>query len=180
MAISTHLAIFISSLLLLPLAFSSIAAAYGDNYEAPKQKKTDIVVEGMVYCQSCDNYGSWSLSKAEPIASAKISVICKNEYDQVSYYKAFETNGKGYFFAELKEYKMGNSILEHPLQSCKVKLVSSPLENCNLLSNVNYGMDGSPLLYEKKRLYRKDRDVVIYAAGPLAFRPAQCPAPTHY
>ncbi|XWS65812.1 hypothetical protein CRYUN_Cryun05aG0145700 [Craigia yunnanensis] len=173
---SSHLAAFISSLLLLPLAFPSIAA-YGD---IPHEKKTEVVVEGMVYCQSCDNYGSWSLSKAEPIASAKVSVICKNKKDQVSFYKAFETDGNGYFFAELEGFRINHSLLDHPLQSCRVKLVSSPLENCNLLSNINYGPYGSPLRYESKRLYRKDYEVVIYAAGPLAFRPAHCPAPTHY
>ncbi|XP_022744718.1 non-classical arabinogalactan protein 30-like [Durio zibethinus] len=173
---SSHLAVFISSLLLLPLAFRSIDA-YGD---IPQEKKTEVVVEGMVYCQSCDNYGPWSLSKAEPIASAKVSVICKNSKDKVSFYKAFETDGNGYFFAELEGFKMSHSLLDHPLQSCHVKLISSPLENCNALLNVNYVLYGSPLRYESKRLYRKDYEVVIYAAGPLAFRPAHCPAPTHH
>ncbi|XP_022764974.1 non-classical arabinogalactan protein 30-like [Durio zibethinus] len=175
MASSSHLAVFISSLLLLPLVFPSIAA-YGDLL---KEMKTEVVVEGMVYCQSCDYYGSWSLLKAEPIASAKVSVICKNKKDQVSFYKAFETDGNGYFFAELEGFQMSHSLLDHPLQSCNVRLVSSPLENCNLLSNINNGLYGSPLRYESKRLYRKDYEAVIYAAGPLAFRPAHCPAPTH-
>ncbi|KAJ0102983.1 hypothetical protein Patl1_06659 [Pistacia atlantica] len=26
----------------------------------------------MVYCQSCEHYGTWSLSEAETIASAKV------------------------------------------------------------------------------------------------------------
>ncbi|XVE69464.1 hypothetical protein DITRI_Ditri09bG0154400 [Diplodiscus trichospermus] len=172
----SHLAFIISSLLLLPLAFASIAA-YGD---ISPEKKSKVAVEGMVYCQSCDNYGSWSLSKAEPIASATVSVICKNNKDQVSFYKAFETDGKGYFFAELEGLQMSNSLSDHPILSCRVKLVSSPLEKCNLLSNVNYGLYGSPLRYERKKLYRKDYEVEIFAAGPLAFRPAHCPAPTHY
>ncbi|OMP07098.1 hypothetical protein COLO4_07629 [Corchorus olitorius] len=45
------------------------------------------------------------------------------------------------------------TLLDHPLQSCSVKLVSSPDENCN------NGIDGSPLRYE----------------GPVAFRPAPSP-----
>ncbi|KAE8726770.1 hypothetical protein F3Y22_tig00006230pilonHSYRG00016 [Hibiscus syriacus] len=144
---TTYLALLISSLLLLPLALTA--------YETvPQEKKTEVVVEGMVYCQSCDTYGSWSLSKAEPIASAKVRVVCRNQRGRVSFYTAFETDAKGYFFAEL--------------------------EGCNMMSNVNYGLYGSPLRYESKRLYRKDYDVVIYAAGPLAFRPAHFPAPTHY
>ncbi|XVF40775.1 hypothetical protein PTKIN_Ptkin01aG0142900 [Pterospermum kingtungense] len=173
----SHLAVFISSLLLLSLGFPSVAA-YGDNI--PQKNNSEVVVEGVVYCQSCDNYGSWSLSKGQPIASAKVSVICKNSKNQVSFYKAFETDGNGYFFAQFKGFQMSHSLLDHPLQACHVKLVSSPLDNCNLLSNINNGLYGSPLRYESKRLYRKDYDVVIYAAGPLAFRPAHCPAPTHY
>ncbi|MBA0841718.1 hypothetical protein Goarm_004201 [Gossypium armourianum] len=168
-----HLSFFI---LLLPLAFPS-AFSYEAN---PQPKKTQVVIEGMVYCQSCDNYGSWSLSKAKPIASAKVSVICKNQRGQVSYYKASETDGNGYFFAELQGFEMSHLLLDHPLQSCVVKLVESPLEGCNVLSNINYGLYGSPLRYENKRFYRKDYDVVIYAAGPLAFRPAHCDAPTNH
>lgn len=173
---SNNLTIVISSLLLLQLAFT----AFADNEYAPAaEQKVDVVVEGMVYCQSCKNFGTWSLSDAEPIPSAKVSVICKNQRDQVSYYKAFETDGNGYFFAEIEGFKMSHYLLEHPLQSCLVKLVSSPLENCSLLSNLNYGMYGAPLRYEKKKLMGRNYEAVIYAAGPLAFRPADCPT-IHY
>lgn len=143
-------------------------------------KKVDVVVEGMVYCQSCKHFGTWSLSEAEPIPSAKVSVVCKNHRDQVSYYKAFETDGNGYFYGELEGFKLSNYLFDHPLQSCNVKLVSSPLENCSLLSNVNYGMYGAPLHFEKKTLAGRNYEAVIYTAGPLAFRPANCPPTTHY
>ncbi|KAF3433364.1 hypothetical protein FNV43_RR24466 [Rhamnella rubrinervis] len=179
MAHSSQLLILISSLLLLPLAFPS-TTAYEDASTKPVEKKTDVVVEGMVYCQSCESFGTWSLSGAEPLPSAKLSVICKRDNGQVSFYKVFETNSKGYFYAILEGFKMSNYILDHPLQSCHVKLVSSPHENCNLLSNVNYGLNGSPLRYEKKRLQGKSYEAVIYAAGPLAFRPAHCSPDTHY
>ncbi|KAE8712019.1 sorting and assembly machinery component 50-like protein B-like [Hibiscus syriacus] len=130
----------------------------------------------MVYCQSSDSYGSVSLSKAEPIASAKVSAVCKNQRGQVNFYKAFETDPKDYFFAEFQGYEMSHSLLDHPLQSCVVNLVGSPLVSCNVISNVNNSLLGSPLRYQSKRLHRKDYDVVIYAAGPLAFRPPHCPA----
>ncbi|KAJ0045863.1 hypothetical protein Pint_06560 [Pistacia integerrima] len=142
------------------------------------ERKVDVVVEGMVYCQSCEHYGTWSLSEAETIASAKVSVICKNEKDQVSYYKSFQTNDNGYFYAQLEGFKMNNCLVEHPLQSCSVKLLSSPLENCSLLSNVNYGMYGASLRYERKKLFGKSYEAVIYAAGPLAFRPSNCSTTT--
>ncbi|ONI24673.1 hypothetical protein PRUPE_2G254400 [Prunus persica] len=89
---SRRLIILISTLL-IPLAFPSIAATeYDPKKPEEAQKKIDVVVEGMIYCQSCDHYGTWSLTDAEPIPSAKVSVICNNHKDQVSFYKAFVTD----------------------------------------------------------------------------------------
>lgn len=177
MACSSQLIVLISSLLLLPLAFPS-AAAYED--ASAVEKKIDVVVEGIVYCQSCESFGTWSLSGAEPIPSAKVSVICKRNNEQVTFYKVFETDSKGYFYGPLEGFKMSNYLLDHPLQACHLKLVSSPDEKCNLLTNVNNGLNGSPLRYENKSLQGKNYEAVIYAAGPLAFRPAHCSPNTHY
>ncbi|KAL0401170.1 UNVERIFIED_CONTAM: Non-classical arabinogalactan protein 31 [Sesamum latifolium] len=138
------------------------------------EKAVDVVVEGTVYCQSCKNYGTWTVEGAKPIQAATISVICKDHRNRVSYYKACETDKNGYFYAELKGFKMGHSFLDHPLHSCKVKLVSSPLQTCNHLTNVNYGLYGAPLRYEDKRIFGNNYEAVIYAAGPLAFRPGHC------
>ncbi|KAL6990864.1 hypothetical protein U1Q18_008987 [Sarracenia purpurea var. burkii] len=161
------------SLLLLSLAFSFVAA----NEQVPAKaadRNVSVVVEGMVYCQSCEREGTWSLSGAEPIPAAKVSVICRDYRTRLSYYKAFETDAYGYFYADLEGFKMSHYLLDHPLTSCRVKLVSSPLESCNLFSNVNYGLNGSPLRYENKRLLGKNYEAVIYAAGPLAFGPPHC------
>ncbi|KAJ8650941.1 hypothetical protein MRB53_003964 [Persea americana] len=75
---------------------------------------------------------------------------------------------------------MKHDYLDHPLQACTVHLLSSPHPQCNLLSNVNSGIDGSPLRYERKRLSGENYEVVLYAAaGPLAFRPSNCPPKIH-
>ncbi|XP_061351757.1 non-classical arabinogalactan protein 30-like [Gastrolobium bilobum] len=158
--------------LLLVVAFPNIEAGE----DAPKitEKKVDVVVEAMVYCQSCEHFGTWSLTGAKPIPSAKVSVTCKNNKGHVSYYKVFDTDKNGYLYAPLEGFKMQNYILDHPLQSCYVKLVWSPLESCSLLSNVNYALNGAPLRYENKKLHGSIYEAVIYAAGPLAFRPSDC------
>ncbi|KAF5752588.1 pistil-specific extensin-like protein [Tripterygium wilfordii] len=175
---SNHFFPIISSiLLLLPLAFPSLAAYETTPIKTP-ETHIDVVVEGMVYCQSCDHYGSWSMVGAEPVPSAKVSIICKNHKNKVSFYKAYETDGTGYFYAHLDGFKMTH-YLDHPLQSCHVKLVSSPLENCNLLSNVNYGLYGAPLRYGT-RSFGRNYEAIVYSAGPLAFHPAHCPPTTHY
>ena len=182
---SSQLIVLASSLLLLSLAFPTISAneTVPGNKTVPSnkttEKKTEVVVEGIVYCQSCEHTGTWSLSGATPIPSAKVSVICKDHQDRVNFYKVFVTNPNGYFYAELDGFKMGNPLLDHPLQGCQVKLVSSPVENCNLLTNVNHGLYGAPLRYENKRLVGQTYEAVIYAAGPLAFRPAHCPFTAH-
>ncbi|KAJ7959618.1 Pollen Ole e 1 allergen/extensin [Quillaja saponaria] len=170
---SRHMVIFVTSLILLPMAFASIEAV--DDAPATVEKTIDVVVEGMVYCQSCEHFGTWSLTGAKPIPSAKVSVTCKNHKGQVNYYKVFETDKNGYLHAILEGFKMSHYILDHPLHSCYVKPVWSPLENCSLLSNVNYGLNGAPLRYENKRSLGRNYEAVIYAAGPLAFRPSQCP-----
>ncbi|KAK4579570.1 hypothetical protein RGQ29_029298 [Quercus rubra] len=159
---STQLLILFSSLMLFQLTLPTITSA-------EPEKKID----------HCEHSGSWSLSEAKPIPAANISVICKNYKDQVSYYKVFETDGNGYFYAQLEGFTMSQCLVEHPLQSSHVKPVSSPLKDCNLLTNINYGLYGSPLRFEGKKLYGSNYEAVIYAAGPLAFRPDHCPSPTH-
>ncbi|KAJ6350401.1 hypothetical protein OIU78_006549 [Salix suchowensis] len=175
---SNQLPIAICSLLLVSVAFVSATAHYETTPTEPVEKQLDVVVEGMVYCQSCIYSGSWSLTGAEPIPSAQVSVTCKNVKKEVTYYKAFETDAHGYFYALLDEFKMSDNILDHPLHGCRVKLVSSSLANCSLPSNVNYGLYGSPLRFENKILRGSHYRAVIYAAGPLAFRQSGCPPET--
>ncbi|PIA37534.1 hypothetical protein AQUCO_03000244v1 [Aquilegia coerulea] len=143
---------------------------------AEKQKKINVVVEGMVYCQSCKYYGTWSLTDAKPIPSAKVSVTCKNHKNIVTFYKIFVTDEGGYFYAPLDGYKMDDYVLDHPLHSCEVRLVASPLPTCNSPTNINYGLNGASLRYENKRIFGSNYEAVIYAAGPLAFRPGYCPS----
>ncbi|XP_010693071.2 non-classical arabinogalactan protein 30 [Beta vulgaris subsp. vulgaris] len=173
--------LFLLSVLVLALAFSY---ANADGYEtktksypkpyAPTTKVTDVVVEGIVYCQSCKYAGAWSLDEAKPIAGAHISVICRNQKDRISYYKAYTTNGDGYFYAKLQGFSMKHQLLDHPLQACVVKLVSSPIDSCDVFTNINYGVNGAKLRYENKKIMTKNYEAVIYAAGPLAFRPDHC------
>ncbi|CAI9091760.1 OLC1v1026869C1 [Oldenlandia corymbosa var. corymbosa] len=164
------------SMLLLSLAALACAIPSDKGHNLPGKiiKEVDAVVEGLVYCQSCQHYGTWSLTRATPIANATISVLCINYRKIVIFYKAFQTDAKGYFYAELKGFKMVHPLIDHPLHSCHVKIVSSPLESCNVLTNVNYGLHGASLRYENKKLVGSSYEAVVYATGPFAFRPAQC------
>ncbi|KAK6135785.1 hypothetical protein DH2020_030480 [Rehmannia glutinosa] len=136
------------------------------------EKFKDVVVEGLVLCQSCEQYGTDDVDGAKPIEAATVRVICKFRRNGFVYDKTFETDKNGYFYGELKDLKI--SSLEQPLRSCKVKLVSSPLSTCNLLTNVHNGLNGAPLRYEDKKITGTNYEAVVYAAGPLAFAPANC------
>ncbi|XP_077217481.1 non-classical arabinogalactan protein 30-like [Tasmannia lanceolata] len=163
---------------LLLLAFTSFGSTQASYNEV--KEMAEVVMEGVVYCQTCQSFGTWSLAGAEPIASAKVGVVCKDYKDRVSFYKSFTTDTNGYFYAQLEGFQMKHYYLDHPLQSCTVHLISSPRIDCNLLTNVNHGIDGSPPRYEKKTLSGTNYEAIIYASGPLAFRPANCPVKTHY
>uniref|UniRef100_A0A7N0RES6 Pollen Ole e 1 allergen and extensin family protein n=1 Tax=Kalanchoe fedtschenkoi TaxID=63787 RepID=A0A7N0RES6_KALFE len=134
----------------------------------------NVVVEGVVSCQNCKLHGSWNLDGAIPIPKAKVSVQCRDHKGRVAYYKSVETDSKGYYYAQLDNFKMSHYLLDHPLHACKVKLVSSPNKDCNIPTNINYGMNGAPLSYHNKAVKGTRYEAVIYSAPPLAFRPTKC------
>ncbi|CAI0415706.1 unnamed protein product [Linum tenue] len=170
---NSHLITVCSLLLLFVLPSMAVQPKYHHAPTTP-QKKSDVVVEGVVYCQSCKYAGSWSLTGAKTIPSARVSVTCKNSRHQVSFYKAYQADKHGYFYAQLDGFKLSHGVLDHPLQACTVKLLSSPLATCNVRTNLNYGIDGAKLRSEGKVLRSPHYEAVIYAAGPLAFRPETC------
>lgn len=56
-----------SALLVLFVSALSLTQA------SDEENQEDVAVEDMVYCQSCDRFGSWSLSGSTPIEMAKVS-----------------------------------------------------------------------------------------------------------
>lgn len=179
---SNQLAFPVYTLLVLALAvFPSISAEkynvfyFGKN-NAP-EKNINVVVESMVYCQSCDLVGSEKLSYDNPINGATVSVFCNNKNNAVKYYKTFETKENGHLYAELKGFMISKNELELPINSCYVRLVSSPNVYCDFPTNVNYGHNGSRLRYENNTISGAHYQAEVYAAGPLAFSPARCTPP---
>ncbi|KAL3572372.1 hypothetical protein D5086_026276 [Populus alba] len=106
-----------------------------------------IGIEGFVLCKQGSNY--------TPIEGAVIRIAC-TAVDQYGYKKVpfscltEATNAKGYYFKTLPALK---------LTECKAYLESSPLKTCNVPTDMNYGITGSPLsayhiLHDKKiKLY---------------------------
>jgi hypothetical protein len=139
-----------------------------------------VKVEGMVYCQSCAQRNTHSLEGAKPLPKAEVSVICHDAKNRVMVrcHRAV-ANDNGYFLAELDETKVSDFYMGDPRKACYVRLRASPDFECNNPTNINYSsLEGAPLRDEGKRWADHDYYNVMYAAGPLAFRPAICP-PKH-
>ncbi|CAO2185795.1 unnamed protein product [Urochloa humidicola] len=152
-------------------------AAYGSD----KKKKLVVVrVEGLVVCQSCAKQRSQSLDGAAPLPGARVTVTCRDRKNRVMAWRAPAADYNGYFHAEFGVERAGDFLGEDPREACFVRLLSSPDAKCNGVTNVNGGVEGARLRDEGKR-WEDDRGIenVVYAAGPLAFKPGMC-VPTHH
>uniref|UniRef100_A0A0E0JEG2 Uncharacterized protein n=1 Tax=Oryza punctata TaxID=4537 RepID=A0A0E0JEG2_ORYPU len=146
---------------------------------AQQSDKVLVRVEGQVYCQSCEHRNSWSLAGAKPLRRAEVSVTCRDAKNRAAWWRLAVADESGYFLAEFGVTKVSDFLDANPREACYVRLLSSPDCKCNSLTNINAGMVGAPLREEGKRWPGQGYDNVVYAAGPLAFRPANCP-PKHY
>jgi len=134
----------------------------------------------MVYCQSCAHIGSWSLTGARPLPSAKVGISCRDHKNRVGFYKSVKTDSNGYFYCPLEGLEMKRYYKGEFGRACTVRLLSSPAGECNLLTNINGGIEGSALRDVNKTVVGKGYKAVVYSTGPLAFRPGRCPPLVHY
>ncbi|BAD68108.1 hypothetical protein [Oryza sativa Japonica Group] len=141
--------------------------------------KVLVRVEGKVYCQSCEHRNSWSLDGARPLRGAEVSVTCRDAKNRAAWWRLAVADESGYFLAEFGVTRASDFLGADPRGACYARLLSSPDRKCDGLTNINAGMVGAPLRDEGKRWPGQGYDNVVYAAGPLAFRPANCP-PKHY
>lgn len=150
-------------------------------HDDEKKKLVVVRVEGVVLCQSCAKRGSQSLAGAAPLPGAKVTVTCRDWKNRVMAYRRAVADSNGYFHAEFGVQPADKYWKANPRGACFVRLLSSPDAECNVVTNILGGMEGAPLRDEGKRWTdgRGFRNVV-YAAGPLAFRPRKCAPTYHY
>ncbi|XP_042521038.1 non-classical arabinogalactan protein 30-like [Macadamia integrifolia] len=123
-----------------------------------------VAVEGVVYCKSCKYSGSETLTDAKTILGAVVKLECNN----TKHVKTVEgeTDKNGYFFIEGPK-----TVTTYGVHKCKVFLVSSPLALCNKKTNLNDGVSGATLVYEKTKV---SLSYALYKVGPFAFEPPKC------
>ncbi|CAN6469762.1 unnamed protein product [Victoria cruziana] len=171
-------------LLSLLLALISLSSAFLQLVSCDQEKDDDaetVVVQGMIYCQSCKFRGTRSLESAVPLPGAKVSIQCRDHKGRVGFFKVLTADKGGYAMGELK-HPFFKKLARHkmkPATSCTARLIYSPDSDCDMVSNmVNRGMDGCHLHYSKGISYR-GRQADLYDFGPLAFRPSNCVPRVH-
>uniref|UniRef100_A0ACD5VCE4 Uncharacterized protein n=1 Tax=Avena sativa TaxID=4498 RepID=A0ACD5VCE4_AVESA len=139
-------------------------------------KKLAVKVEGMVYRQGCAHRNTWRLDGAAPLPGARVTVTCRDRKNRVMAWRAAKADRNGYFLADFGEGPPAAAYFRgDPAKACFVRLLASPDRKCDDLTTVNHGIAGAPLRHEGKG--SPAQGYVVYAAGPLAFRPRKC-APT--
>ncbi|XP_022770871.1 proline-rich protein 1-like [Durio zibethinus] len=135
---------------------------YGTKPEG-NENRLSIGVQGLILCKSGSTY--------YPIQGALAKITCK-AVDEVGVEKTLSTcsgatDAKGYFFTTVSHLD------KLKLRECKAYLQSSPLETCNVPTNVNKAIDGAPL--SSFRVLNEKR-MKLYPVGPFFYTSEAKPA----
>lgn len=149
------------------------------NGEAGGVAKVGVVVQGRVFCQDCSRLGSWSMNGATPLAEARVAIACRDYKHKQFYYKVLRTDKWGFFNQPLKGLDVGRYHIDTPAHACAAHLLHSNFPNCNVATDANFGNAGSPLRYEITLFNGTRYESDVYSAGPMAFRPLNCPQGTN-
>ncbi|KAK4386595.1 Non-classical arabinogalactan protein 30 [Sesamum angolense] len=129
-----------------------------------------VAVQGVVYCKSCKYRGVDTLVGASPLSGAVVKLQC-NDTKQ-SLVEQTKTDKNGYFFF------MPPKLTTPTAHKCKVLLVSSPLPQCGVPTNLHGGATGATLIPAVKPPVKK-QPFELFTVGPFAFEPHK-KLPCHY
>ncbi|KAL3519772.1 hypothetical protein ACH5RR_017921 [Cinchona calisaya] len=129
-----------------------------------------VAVQGVVYCKSCKYAGVDTLWGAKPLVGAVVRLICHNTQYKPVVAEAM-TDKNGYFLI------MPEKLTNAAHHKCKVFLVKSPSEMCNVPTNFNYGLNGTILVPTSKPNPLGPK-YALFNVGPFAYEPSKkipCP-----
>ncbi|MCL7041028.1 hypothetical protein MKW94_006176 [Papaver nudicaule] len=131
-----------------------------------------VAVQGVVYCKPCKYHGVPTLLGATPLSGAVVRLACNNTKYTIR--EETKTDKNGYFFLQASK-----RITNYGVHKCKMFLVSSPLNTCNVPTDLHFGLTGSNLIMERKQppsLATSPVPYTLYSTrGPFAFDPTTCP-----
>lgn len=103
-------------------------------------------------------------------AGSKVSVTCFDQRRRVMYYGSDTTDETGQFYLSLKEYINGKKL---DTKLCSVRLVSSPDNACNILTDFGGGKTGVKLI-NPTSMYR---DLIKFVLSPFYYTTPMCDKP---
>ncbi|KAL9679889.1 hypothetical protein QQ045_017760 [Rhodiola kirilowii] len=160
---SASLASFAALVMLLSIAITAFAE-YDD---------IDVIhVTGKVLCQDCSKGWKDWIEGSNPIRASKVSITCLDEKrHRVMYFNSDLTDDSGDYDITIGMKDTTGKRLN--LKSCLVRLVSSPDQVCNVMTNSGGGKDGVKL----GRPSSVFRDVIKYNMRPFYYTTPMCDEP---
>ncbi|XP_057472734.1 proline-rich protein 3-like [Actinidia eriantha] len=150
---------------------------YLPNLELDKPKKLGKLlpcttgIQGIIYCKSGP--------KLIPLEGAVARITClgadKNGYKSVPFsVLSHPTDAKGYFFATMSPPEIEDA---WKLTECKAFLEKSPLETCNVPTDVNNGISGAPL---SSFHLLEDKNMKLFSVAPFVYNSEPKPVSNGY
>ncbi|KAL5981800.1 hypothetical protein ACLOJK_015865 [Asimina triloba] len=145
--------------------------------DAWKSDAKVIKVGGKVMCQDCNQgWNEWA-HPSTPLqanircmaAGCKVGITCMDR-GRVVYYASDETDEEGGYEMSLSKFINGKEL---NWEDCKVRLMSSPHPQCNLLTNFGHGRTGVNLS-RPNLIYRNS---IKYLLDPFYFTSPMCEEP---
>ncbi|KAL8113020.1 uncharacterized protein LOC141663588 [Apium graveolens] len=123
-----------------------------------------VAVQGAVYCKPCRNRGVETLLGATPLEGAVVKLQCKNTRYPVVVQTTTDKNGQFLINGP-------KTVSTYGYHKCKVFLVSSPDNACNIPTNLHGGVQGAMLMRSSKPpgYAQTSADYDLFKAGPFAF-----------
>ncbi|KAK7284952.1 hypothetical protein RJT34_19706 [Clitoria ternatea] len=129
-----------------------------------------IHVGGKVLCQDCtQGWNEW-VNGGKPIKGVKVSLTCMDKRSRVVYYTSDTTDELGQYDMSMKKYVYGREL---DTKRCAVRLVSSPDNVCNILTDFGGGKSGVKLNYPTS-VYRS---LIKYVLNPFYYTTPMCDKP---
>ncbi|XP_058083854.1 pistil-specific extensin-like protein [Magnolia sinica] len=137
--------------------------------EAWKKDAKVIRVGGKVMCQDCNQSWNEWVHAATPLKGCRVAITCM-ERGRVVYYTSDETDEEGEFEMHVNKYINGKEL---NCEECRVRLMSSPDPQCNVLTNFGGGQTGVKLAQPS----HVHRDLIKYTLTPFYFTSLMCDEP---
>ncbi|GLT51386.1 hypothetical protein SLA2020_248010 [Shorea laevis] len=123
-----------------------------------------VAVQGMVYSKSCEYRGVDTLWGASIAPGATVKLQCNITKNPLEV--EFKTDEHGYFFQ-----KAPNTVNIFNANNCKAFLIQSPGPKGSEPSNLNGGVSGAELKFDKVFFDNHWTTYFLYSVGPFAYEP---------